>query len=346
MTSPALRPRVLLVLALAGVGACSRPAPPTSKAPTYVTLAAAFEGPALAPLAATGVVLAKDELRLSFKVGGVLQTIGVVAGERVRSGQLLAQIEPTEINAQVEQLRQLTDKATRDLARGERLQADEVISLEQLQNLRTQAEVARAQLGAAQFNQRYARILAPRDGVVLRRLAEPRELVPAGQPVLVLGADDHGYIVRAGLADRDVVTLRRGDRVDVRVDAFPEARYTAAITEIAGAADERSGLFQVEARIEPGAQPLVTGMVARLVLHPAQGEASRLVYAPISAVLTGDGTRATVFVVEQGIAHRREVEVAFLSPEGVALRSGLTAGEQLVTAGAPYLDDGEAIRTP
>ncbi len=346
MTAPAHRSTVLLALLLSGLGACSKPTPQAGKAPTYVTLAAAFEGPALAPLSATGLVMAKDELRLSFKLGGILQTVSVAAGERVRKGQLLAQIEPVEINAQVEQVRQLAEKATRDLARGERLQADEVISLEQLQNLRTQAEVARAQLGAARFNQGYARILAPRDGVVLRRLAEPRELVPAGQPILVLGAEDRGYVVRTGLADRDVVTLRQGDRVDVRVDAFPESRYTATISEIAGAADERSGLFQVEARIELGQQPLVTGMVARLVLHPYQGETSRLVYVPISAVLAGDGKQASVFVVENGVAHRREVEVAFLSPEGVALRSGLTAGEQLVTAGAPYLDDGEAIRTP
>jgi len=335
-----------MALVLYGLGACSKPAPQPGKTPTYVTLAAAFEGPAIAPLSATGLVMAKEELRLSFKVGGVLQTVSVAAGERVRTGQLLAQIDPAEITAQVEQVRQLADKAARDLARGERLQADEVISLEQLQNLRTQAAVAHAQLRAAQFNQGHARILAPRDGVVLRRLAEPRELVPAGQPVLVLGTEEHGYVVRTGLADRDVVTLRRGDRVDVRVDAFPQARYTAVISEIAGAADERSGLFRVEARIEPGAQPLVTGMVARLLLHPEPGKSARLVYVPISAVLAGDGTQASVFVVEQGVAHRREVEVAFLSAEGVALRSGLKAGEQLVTAGAPYLDDGDAIRTP
>jgi hypothetical protein len=47
-----------------------------------------------------------------------------------------------------------------------------------------------------------------------------------------------------------------------------------------------------------------------------------------------------------GIAKRRDVDVAFLSPDGVALRGGLAAGESVVVAGAAYLDDGDAIRTP
>lgn len=182
--------------------------------------------------------------------------------------------------------------------------------------------------------------------MILRRLAEPRELVPAGQPVLVLGTPERGYVVRAGVSDRDVVTLSRGDAVDVRVDAFPGTAFTAQVSEIAAAADERTGLFPVEARLAPGQPQLVTGMVARLSLHPSHESTRRLVYIPVGAVLDADGGKAQVFVVEQGIARRREVQVAFISADGVALRSGLRAGEQLVVAGAPYLDDGEAIRTP
>jgi RND family efflux transporter MFP subunit len=343
---PRLLLPALLALCLIPLGACSKKTSQATRTPTYVKLAPAFEGPALPALAATGLVMAKDELRLSFKVGGVIQQIDVQAGDRVRKGQSLARIEPTEIDAQLEQARQMADKANRDLARGERLQADEVIALEQLQNLRTQAAVAAAQLRSAQFNRGYASITAPRDGVILRRLAEGRELVPAGQPVLVLGAEDRGYIVRMGLSDRDVVQLARGDAVEVRVDALPDVVLKARVSEVGGAADERSGLFPVEARIETGEQRLVTGMVARLSLHPAKGSAGRLVYLPIGAVLDAEGGKAHVFVAEAGIARRREVQVAFISPDGVALRSGLNAGDQLVAVGAAYLDDGDPIKTP
>ncbi len=91
------------------------------------------------------------------------------------------EIELTEVNSEVEQARQLADKAKRDVERGERLYQDQVISLEQLQDLRTQASVAQAQLKGAEFNRGYAVITAPGDGVVLRKLSEERELAPAGQ---------------------------------------------------------------------------------------------------------------------------------------------------------------------
>lgn len=333
-------------LLLAGCGHRESDAPPTV---ALVQIAKASGGPAVPAFSASGVVMAKDEMRLSFKVGGVISKLSVRAGERVRQGQLLAQIDPAEIDAQVEQVRQLADKAARDLARGEALHADQVISLEQLQNLRTQADVTRAQLRAAQFNRGYAAIIAPRDAIVLRRLAEPLELVPPGQPVLVLGAEDSGFIVRTGLSDRDVVRIRHGDVVDVRLDAWRDAVLPARITDIAGAADERSGLFAVEARIEQAAgdvHPLVTGMVAHMTLHPAAGNARRLVYVPVAAVIDADGGKASVFVVDKGKARRRNVEVAFITPEGVALRSGLSEGDEVVTAGAAWLDDGDPIRAP
>ena len=142
----------------------------------------ASNGPAVPPIDTSGVVATKHEMRLSFKMGGVVRRIYVQEGDVVKQGQRLAEIELTEVGAQVEQARQLADKAERDLKRGENLYADQVISLEQLQDLRTQAAMAAAQFNSAQFNLGYSVISAPRDGKVLRKLAEERELIPAGTP--------------------------------------------------------------------------------------------------------------------------------------------------------------------
>jgi multidrug efflux pump subunit AcrA (membrane-fusion protein) len=67
------------------------------------------------------------------------------------------------------------------------------------------------------------------------------------------------------------------------------------------------------------------------------------VYAPISAVVEGDGRTARVFVLDQQRARRRDVEVDFIEGERVALASGLEAGEQVITDGAQYLEDGESV---
>jgi RND family efflux transporter MFP subunit len=177
-----------MVAGAAVLAGCNSKATIETPAATPVRVAAATSGPAAPSIRTNGLLANKDEIRLAFKVGGVIRKLTVSEGERVRKGQRLAEIEQTEVNAQVEQARQARDKATRDTARGERLYQDKVISLEQLQDLRTQAAMAEAALNSAEFNWNYAAIVAPHDGTVLRRLAEERELVSAGTPVLVLGA--------------------------------------------------------------------------------------------------------------------------------------------------------------
>ena len=204
--------RFLVTAALAAlVAGCNSKATVEAPAATPVRIATATSGPAAPSIRTNGLLANKDEIRLAFKVGGVIRKLAVSAGEHVRKGQRLAEIEQTEVNAQVEQARQAHEKAKRDVSRGERLYEDKVISLEQLQDLRTQAAVAEAGLNSAEFNSNYAAIVAPRDGTVLRKLAEERELVAAGAPVLVLGAQDKGFIVRTGLADREIVQVRLGD---------------------------------------------------------------------------------------------------------------------------------------
>jgi RND family efflux transporter MFP subunit len=322
--------------------ACAREEAAVAPAPTPVRVSIVAAGPAAAPIESTGVVAARDEQRLSFKVGGVVQQVAVREGDAVRRGQVLARLDQTEIAAQVEQARQLADKAARDLERGRALHADKVIPLEQLQNLTTQAEVARAQFEAARFNGQSATINAPGDGVVLRRLVEERELAAPGQVVLVLGRRDSGSVVRFAVADRHVVRMKRGDAVTLRLDAWPGETFSAEVTQIASAADPGTGLFAIEALIAPAARTLASGLVGRVSLAPGNGE-DTLPHAPIGAVLEGDGDRAAVFIAEGDVARRREIRIAFIAADSVAVREGLAVGERLITDGAPYLDDGDRI---
>jgi RND family efflux transporter MFP subunit len=275
-------------------------------------------------------------------MGGVVRRIHVQEGDAVKRGQRLAEIELTEVDAQVEQARQMAEKAARDLKRGENLYADQVISLEQLQDLRTQAAVASAAYKSAQFNMGYSVITAPRDGVVLRKLVEERELVPAGTPVLVFGESARGYVVRAALADREIVNVKLGDKGEIRMDAFPGQAMTGTVIEVASAADPKSGMFPIEVRFDAAPPRLVSGLVARLRLTP-ETSAPRLTYVPMAALVEGEGDRASVFVFDGGKAQKRDVRVAFITADAIALESGLSAGESVITDGALYLENGEAV---
>lgn len=333
----------LIVAGAATLAGCNSKATNETPAATPVRVAAATTGPAAPSIRTNGLLANKDEIRLAFKVGGVIRKLTVSEGERVRRGQRLAEIEQTEVNAQVEQARQAHEKAKRDTARGERLYADKVISLEQLQDLRTQAAMAEAALNSAEFNWNYAAIVAPRDGTVLRRLAEERELVSAGTPVLVLGAQDQGFIVRTGLADREIVQVRLGDAAQVRLDALPDATLRGKVTEVASAANASSGMFGIEVTLDPTDLPLKSGLVAKLTVVPASASAGSRVYVPIGAIVEGDGRTARLFVLDKDRARRRDVEVAFIEGDTVALIGGVETGEQVITDGALYLEDGEQV---
>jgi multidrug efflux pump subunit AcrA (membrane-fusion protein) len=112
---------------------------------------------------------------------------------------------------------------------------------------------------------------------------------------------------------------------------------------IPGGAGETTGLFEVEVELEPAPVTLVSGLVARVVIEPRARAGATLPYVPIAAVIEADGDHAAVYVVEDGVARRRAVRVAFIAPEAVALTEGLAPGERVVTDGALYLQDGQPV---
>jgi len=296
---------------------------------------------------AVGLLAPRDELRLSFKVGGVIEALTVDAGDRVRAGQALAVLKQTEVDAAVAQAREAADKARRDLGRARQLRADEVATQEQVEDLTTAYNVALSNLRAAEFNARFSRIEAPADGIVLQRLAQASELVQGGQPVLVLGATAEGWIVRAGLADRDAVRVSAGDAATVEFDAFPGRRFAGRVSRVGASADPFTGTFEVEIDVAPDGARFARGLVAKvsIALQAATGgSASTLV--PVSALVEANGPAGLLFVLdaEAGVARRRPVTVGGLVGERVIVLAGLAVGESVITDGAAWLTDGRAVR--
>jgi RND family efflux transporter MFP subunit len=336
----------LLMLSIAIVGcARGRAAAPGARAeaPVAVRVAPVTLERVTRPVTATGTLGPKEEVPLSFKVGGVIAQLRVDEGQAVRAGDTLALLDLSEINAAVVRAKSAADKAERDLARAQRLYGDSVATLEQAQNAETGRDVARAELETATFNRRYAIIVAPASGVILRRSAEPGELVQAGVPILKLGSHARGVVVRAGLADRDVVRVRLGDRSVVRFDAFPDRAFEGTVTELAGASDPMTGTYDVEVTV-PAASRLASGLVGQVEIRPAATHTVALV--PIESLLEADGSHATVFGVSADgqRAERRTVTIAFLTGDRVAVTSGLEGVATVVTDGAAYLDDGTTLR--
>src|SRR5919108_870555 len=334
------------LLALAGCanGVADEPAAPTD-APAVVRAAPVEDTVLARPIVATGTVAPADEIALGFKVGGVIARIAVDAGDAVRAGQTLAALDLREIDAVLARARSAAAKAERDLARARRLYTDSVVPLAQLQDAETAHEVSRADLETAAVDRRYAVIVAPADGVVLRRMAEPGENIASGATVLVVGSGGAGRarVLEVGLADRDVVAVRKGDAAVARFDAWPGREFAGRVTRIGAAADPVTGTYDVEISLDGGGT-LPAGLVGRVEVRPARGAPATLV--PIEAVLEADGNQATVYVLSPDgkRAQRRRVTVAFIQGDRVAVASGLSGASRVLTDGAAYLDDGAAVR--
>jgi RND family efflux transporter MFP subunit len=327
---------------LAGCGTAGEAEPGEIDRPTAVRAVPIVQEEIARPIVATGVVAAKDEVALSFKIGGVVARVAVDGGARVSAGQMLAELDLREIDAQVSRARSAADKAERDLERARRLYADSVVTLSIRQDTETGAEVARADLEAAQVNREFAVITAPAAGVILRRTAEPGETVPPGAPILLFGSDARGRVLRVGLSDRDLVRVARGDPAVVRFEALPGREITGQVADISAAAQMGTGTYGVEIALEGGGE-LANGFVGTAEIIP-QGRTSAA-RVPIEAIIEADGDRGVVFTLsaDGGHAERREVTIAFIDGTDVAVSGGLEGAVSVITDGAPYLEDGAPV---
>jgi RND family efflux transporter MFP subunit len=295
-------------------------------------------------LRAVGLLTPKDEARLSFKVGGLIESITVEEGQAVRAGQVLAVLKQTEIGASVEQARQATAKAQRDLQRGKALLADGVTTEEQVQDLTTAFHVASAAQSGMEFNAAHTRIAASADGVVLRKLAEANEVVQAGQTVLILGGANRGWVVRIGLADRDAVRTHLGDAARIEFDAWPGQMFTGRVSNISSAADSGTGTFTIEVQVNPGSARFVQGLVAKVALTP-QGS-SQVKVIPVQALLEANDKEAGVFVLDANAheVHRISIQIGRMNGGRIEVLDGLAGDAQVVTDGAAFLENGEKVR--
>ncbi len=331
----------LLPFALA---ACGTTPPPDRAAPLVAVAAEEVYSDTIAqPVVGTGTFGPRDEIPLAFKIGGVIARVTVDQGQLVRKGQVLAALDPREIDAVLAKANVAVEKAERDQARLRRLAADSVATLSQLQDATTALDVARADATAARVNREYAAIVAPEDGVVLLRSANAGSNIAAGSTVLVLGGGARGRVLRVGLPDRDALRVRVGDAATVTFSAVDGKRYRGHVSLLGQSADMRTGTFAAEVALtEVGALP--AGLVGRVEIAVRGGARATLV--PVDALLEADADSATVYTLTSGdepVASRQRVHIAQLIGDRAAV-TGLEEHARVVTRGAPYVSTGARVR--
>jgi RND family efflux transporter MFP subunit len=335
-----------LAVALAVLAGCGGPgaeAEPVTAAAPIVSVAAAAPFGGAGQVETSGLIAYKRETPLAFNVPGVIAALSVDEGQTVRAGQRLAALRQTQVAAGSAEAQAALDTAERELARAQTLYERGLVAQARLDSAQLAVERARAAAANAAFALDTSVLNAPAAGVILRRLAEPAQVVGAGTPVLVLGETGSGLIVRAGVTAGQAQRLARGASAQVRVSG-EETPRRGQVALVASASNPATGAFDVEIQLEE-TEGLRSGAVATAAIEaPAPASASDALAVPLLALLDARADQGVVYVVgEDNVVRRRQIRTAGVVDDQVLVAEGLAPGERVVSRGAAFVRDGVEV---
>lgn len=346
--------KIIFLTALV-LAACSRHEE-NAAAPTAVEVAQVREVSTSAGTRYSATVEPDAQVSVAFRVGGYVEQVAVEEGDHVKRGALLARIRSADYSeklgqataSQAEAVASL-EHAKTELARAKSLYAANALTKPELDaaiaNLdMSQARVnrGRAAAGEAGLALHDTTLTAPIDGVILRRNIERGDLGSPGAPAFIL-ASTHTVKVMFGAPDTMITSLHNGQSIDVTTESMPDKTFTGTIARIAPAADKKTRSFDIEIHIANPNDELKPGMVVSLEV--ARGSAPQLA-VPLDAVIRPPKSSEgyAVYVVADGKAKARTVELGEPMGNLVVLRGGLVSGDQVIVSGPALLVDGQAVR--
>lgn len=347
---------LLVLLAIPAPAAAQADAAPAAAAAeaTPVDYFTVAESDTVIRLTLTGTIEPQEVVNAGFRQGGRLTTLLVSEGEAVREGQPLARIDPLQqqqslrvaeaalaaAQAQESVARQAAERAAAMLARGVGTRAARDAADETLASAVTAVEQAETEVSVARRAVSDTLLLAPFDGVVTAREADPGQIIGPAQPVLRLARVD---TLRAVFQTPDHPRLADalGVRVTLHPIDYPQVEMTAHVTEIAPLIDPLTGSVEVRAVIDnPEAADLSLGAPVRGQMAFTAGHG---IWVPAAALMR-KGDQPAVWVVDtEDRVNLRPVTIDRYDTAGVCVSGGLEPGEIVVAAGAQLVYPGRRV---
>lgn len=338
------------------VGGCTRQEAAPEVIPAVVlTQAVSAAGTQLAAFA--GEVKPRQEADLGFRIGGKIVARLVDVGMRVKKGQPLARLDPTDVALQADAARSAVAAAETEASfakaeyeRYQDLHRQKFVSesaLDQKRNAfntnQAKYEQAKANLAVTQNQAGYATLVAPEDGVIIAVSAEAGQVVAAGAPVFKLAREAEREVAIA-VPEHRLGQLKEARAIAVSLWANPQKVYAARVREIAPAVDPVTRTFAVRLAVIDADAALEWGMTANVLL---QGDGRPgAVLVPLTAIYhTPDGKPAVWSYDSQARkVALRGVTLAGYREDGAIVMSGIAVGEWIVAAGVNKLHAGQTVR--
>jgi RND family efflux transporter MFP subunit len=302
-----------------------------------------------------GRVDAGEKLLVSFRIPGRIVELPVRKGETIGKGQLIARLDPRDYEIAVEEAKATYQRAEADFQRYNRLYETDAVPLADLDQRRSERDVAKARLEEAENNLGYTELRAPFAGMIGNRYVENHMDVQAQEEIVDLN-DTTTVEVKINAAENVVAVMKQfADELDFKVyaefDAAPGRRFELALKEIAARADPQTQTFQVVFTMpQPGSIALLPGMTAlvRLVANLKPGARIDMpISVPAIAVKTSPAGDKIVWVVntDDMTVHTRKVTVGSMrGTAAIEILDGLEGGERVVIAGLAQLREGMKVR--
>jgi RND family efflux transporter MFP subunit len=301
----------------------------------------------------TGVVEARVQSDLGFRVGGKILERSVNMGQRVQKGQVLMRLDSVDLKlslaaqqANVEATRAKYIQAQADEARAAVLVETRAVSRQEYDQAKAALDSAKAQMEAAEVQasvsnnaSEYAVLLADADGVIVRTLSEPGQVVAAGQTVIQLAHDG---------PREALINLPEGVRPDLGTTASArlygqDQMYQARLRELSEAADPASRTFEARYVLEGEAAAAPLGSTVTITLLTKQNSGTQSVCVPVGAIYDRGNGPGVWIVDDQSEVKFRSVTIASVGREEVVVSHGVGAGERVVALGAHLLNEGQVV---
>ena len=284
------------------------------------------------------------------KVRGEIRQVLADEGQRVREGQVLARLDGDQLRLEVALAEATMRKLERDFARNTELQAKGLVSAVSIDNLKYELEAAKASWELARLQLSYTDIRSPIAGTVTRRT----DVVKVGNTVTPVGGviekadsalffieDLDTLMLRINIPERELAKLSVGQVAELSFDAVPGRAFAGKIALISPYVDAGTATFGVRIRVTETGGLLRPGMFARVaIIYERKLDALQI---PRTALLDGDGP-PKVFVVKDGKAAERPVQLGLSNGAYVEIVTGLKDGEQVVVVGQAAVKPGAAVR--
>ncbi|HEV7486060.1 MAG TPA: efflux RND transporter periplasmic adaptor subunit [Thermoanaerobaculia bacterium] len=306
-------------------------------------------------LTATGYLVADRQSKITPKISGKVVRLNFTVGDKVSVGQVLAVLESTNMQAQLDEANAAMEQADRDWKRQAAMWKDGVTTRAQLDTAESQLKGARARVDQIKINMQDMVVRAPFAGTIATKNTEVGEVISSVMIGQVAGTLPAGAIctlvdlntleVVADVNESSIAQLREGQAAEVSVDAFPNQKWKGVLRQIIPTADRAKATVQVKVKIiDPGDRllPEMSSSVSFLQSERTDAEMHEpaKIWLPASAVAGG---HVAVVGADKHVTMRR-VTTGAVVEKRIEITSGVNAGDRVVTSGVDSLENGQLVR--